>query len=322
MKRPVLFILCFAVALPALANNFRVADVVYLPTVGKISVFNTDVFLSNPNSERVSVSVAFAPTDTADNSGVIAAARTLAVLEPGERREIASPMAIFGLDNALGQMIFFGCREGMPECDCVDHPADCRGISVEARIYSTSTSCPNGAAACTTGQLFSGLPWYSYAARGSASGYERVFIAGIRQSGGFRTNIGLINASQFSSTELTLTLFDAHGVPIGAPRAITLGPLGHLQRKIGQLIAEGASFEGTAWALVEQTGVTPTAAAAANGCADGCPGFFAYGSLLDNSTNDPTTLEAQFFGSLTAGQLGCIFASVQGPARPVRRSAR
>jgi len=322
MKRQALLFVCLALALPLSANNFRVADVVYLPTAGRVSVFNTDVFLSNPNAERVSVSVAFAPTDTADNSGVIASARTLAVLEPGERRAIANPMAIFGLENALGQLIFFGCREGAPECDCADAPGDCRGISVEARIYATSTNCPNGAAACTTGQLFSGLPWYAYAARDSASGYDRVFIAGIRQSSGFRTNIGLINASQFSSTELTLTLFDAHGVPIGAPRAITLGPLGHLQRKIGQLVAEGAAFEGTAWALVEQTGVTPTAAAAANGCADGCPGFFAYGSLLDNATNDPTTLEAQFFGSLTTGQLGCIFASAQAPARRVRRMAR
>lgn len=322
MKRWIAAAVLFA-AWGAHANNFRVADTVYLPTAGKVSVFNTDIYLSNPNDERVSVSVAFAPTETANNAGAIASARTLAMLQPRERREITDPMALFGLAGGLGQLIFFGCREGASDCDCVTDPGDCRGISVEARIYATSTSCANGAASCTTGQLFSGLPWYSYAGRNSASGYDKVFVAGIRQSGsrgvsGYRSNVGLINASQFSTAELTVTLFRADGAQIGSAAVTTLGPLGHTQRNIAQLVPEAATLDGTAYFVVEQTGATPTADAAENGCADGCPGFFAYGSVLDNVTDDPTTMEAQFFGSLSDAQLGCVF-SEEAPARPVRR---
>lgn len=297
------------------ANNFRVADVVYLPAAGKVAAFNTDVYLSNPNAERISVSVAFAPSGIADNSGVTAVARTITVLEPGERRAIANPMQIFGLDAGFGALVFFGCREGAPECDCVASPGDCRGLSVESRIYATAA---NGS---TTGQLFSGLPWYSYASRAAAPGYDRVFIAGVRQLGarvvnGFRTNFGVLNASQFSSTELKLTLFTSTGAELAA-KTLSLGPLGHLQKAFFELFPDVTELT-TGYVIVEQGSVTPTSNAAANGCADGCPAFFAYGSQLDNVTDDPTTLEAQFFASMTDAQLGCVFAA-KAPSRPVRR---
>lgn len=316
------------VALPLAANQFRAADVVYLPAAGRVSIFNTDVYLSNPNPEPVVVSVAFAPTNTADNSGVTAEARVLATLQPGERREIHDPVqSIFGLDNSLGQMIFFGCTAGNPSCDCAATPNDCRNISVEARIYATSTECANGATSCTTGQLFAGLPWFQFAGSGSPAGYDKVFVAGIRQFGsrgtpasGFRSNLGFTNSSQFSSTTLTVQLFDSVARPL-ASTTVTLGPLGHTQRNFNELFPAVTELREAGFVVIEQTSVTPTDAAAAAGCSDGCPGFFAYGSVLDNATNDPTTLEGQFFGSLTSSQLGCIFGAKTG-ARPVRRIER
>jgi len=45
----------------------------------------------------------------------------------------------------------------------------------------------------------------------------------------------------------------------------------------------------------------------ANGCNSGCPAFLTYGSVLDNQTNDPTTLEAQYKLGLTDVQIGCIY---------------
>lgn len=325
MKRLIGICAIALAALPLLANQFRAADIVYVPTAGRVSTFNTDVYLSNPNGERVVVSVAFAPTNTADNAAVTTQARVLATLEPGERREIRDPLReVFALESGLGQLIFFGCAASNPSCDCSVDANDCRNISVQTRIYSTSTDCRNGAATCTTGQLFSGIPWFQFAGAGSPTGFEKVFVAGIRQFGsrsapvsGFRSNLGFANASQFSSTTLTVQLFDGLSRPLGTAQ-VSLGPLGHTQRNLAELFPAIGELRDAGYAVVEQSIVTPTAAAADAGCSDGCPGFFAYGSVLDNATDDATTLEAQFFGSLTTSQLGCIFGA-KSPARPLRR---
>ena len=45
-----------------------------------------------------------------------------------------------------------------------------------------------------------------------------------------------------------------------------------------------------------------------NGCPTGCPAFFAYGSQLDNQTNDPTTLEPQYLQPLTNNAITCIYS--------------
>ena len=47
--------------------------------------------------------------------------------------------------------------------------------------------------------------------------------------------------------------------------------------------------------------------AVANGCPDGCPAYLAFGSVLDNQTSDPTTLEAQYKQALNTLQINCIY---------------
>src|SRR5207247_5969618 len=64
-----------------------------------------------------------------------------------------------------------------------------------------------------------------------------------------------------------------------------------------------------AYVTVEQTNTTPTGDAAAAGCANGCPAFFAYGSVLDNQSGDATTLEPQFLKPLTTAAINCIYNS-------------
>ena len=61
-------------------------------------------------------------------------------------------------------------------------------------------------------------------------------------------------------------------------------------------------------------------------CPTGCPAFLAYGSVLDNVSNDPTTLEPQFTGQLNTDQIGCIFAYTTAQCQgkyaktPIRRA--
>ena len=161
----------------------------------------------------------------------------------------------------------------------------------------------------TTGQLFSGYPWYSFVTQEqSQNDLHRVFITGIRVNSAYRTNIGLVNASQFSSTTLRVKLFQGAN-PLGSTDALVgLAPLGSVQSPLQSLFPGVNLGTGTnLWVQVTQENSTPTGDAQANGCPTGCPGFFAYGSVLDNTTTDATTLEPQYFKPITDQQLACLF---------------
>jgi hypothetical protein len=330
----------------AFANNFRVSDQVYVPVAGHAAggggkTFVTDIFISNLESDSVDVSVTyvdFAGVTTQFKPGVNGYAFTLA---PFERREIVDFVAAskaqggLALNPGIGQLVFNGCKAGQ---DCTPDQTtgentNFRNISVETRIYSVdNANASNPSVAPSNGQLFAGLPWYSYVSSNSnVTGLDKVFITGLRNTGAagttgtYRTNLGLANASQFSTTTLLLKLFDGKtGTQIGSDKTITLGPLQPFQGGIAALFS---SFVGTiatnAYVTVEQISVSPTTDAAANGCADGCPAFFAYGSLLDNATGDAITLESQYFKPLTNADIQCIYnLTCKDATRKPRRAAK
>ena len=120
-----------------------------------------------------------------------------------------------------------------------------------------------------------------------------------------------MNASQFSTTTLTGTLFSGDGHAARADRSFTLQPLGAADRVGTASLFPSFAVSPTAtgaYVVVQQGGTTPTADAAANGCPTGCPAFFAYGSALDNQTKDPTTLEPQYLQPLTNNAITCIYS--------------
>jgi len=293
------------IAVGAMASNFRAADQVYVPAAGHVAssvTFISDVFLSNFSTDPVSVSVIYSSGAT----GAQQVFNNVITLSANERREILDFLpTTLGLQTGFGQLIFNACKQN-GDCNVNTCPngtttgicPDFRNISVESRIYSV----PNGsnpATAPTNGQLFSGIPWYNFVSSdANAVGLDKVQIVGIRQNTAYRSNIGLINASQYSTTHLLAKLFDgATGAQIGTTYDQPLAPLGQVQVNISQAFP---GFSGTnAYVTVEQTNTVATSDAAAASCPDGCPAFFAYGSVADNVTNDATTLEAQYLKSLT-----------------------
>jgi hypothetical protein len=315
----------------AFASNFRVADQVYVPiaghTVGNGRLFVTDAFVSNLSSDSVDVSVMFI-----DFSGNITQFKPnqngyVFTLTPGERREmidfVGLPKAQGGLalSSAIGQLVFNGCKANQdctPDATSGENP-NFRNISVETRIYSVDAAASGSPQTLpSNGQLFAGLPWYSYVStNSSAAGLDKVFVTGLRNNGGagtvgtYRTNIGLVNASQFSTTTLLIKLFDGKtGAQIGSDVQRQLGPLTPFQAGIASLFPSFTGATATnAYVTVEQipTATQPTSDATANGCSDGCPAFFAYGSLLDNATGDAITLEAQYLKAWTLDQVQCIY---------------
>lgn len=316
-KRLVIAMLMLLMATTAMASTFRAGDTIYLPAAGRLAggnntFFKTDVFLSNLSTERVIVQVGFISGTAGDANGTSdAKLQRLAVFLPGERREINDFMkTVFNLDGpVLGQLVFFACKENGNCTDCGTNPADCELISIEARIY---TQAADGS---TFGQLFPGIPWYDYvSAQAIDPGHRTVFITGLRQFGvrgqsGFRSNIGLINASQFTSTILRLRVFTGTGTQVGDAKDIELGPLGHTQQNISDLFP---TFSGTGYVTIEQVSWTLIPGA---GAGDDFGAFMAYGSVLDNKSNDPTTLEAQFPIDMSLCVYNAASKTIKRPAR-------
>lgn len=305
-KHIVLGALLTLTAMTASANNFRAADLVYLPAVASApgaggSFFKTDVFISNLSTFPVVVDIAFAPTGGGDNtSSLLPANMRRITLAPGQRREVIDILQSQFGRTGIGQMLFFACREGGNCADCDDDASDCQLITVQGRIYTEGggAACPGNAALCTFGQLFSGIPWYNFASGDALStslGYDSVFMAGIRQTTTFRSNVGVTNASTDYSMVLRVSLFSNAGQPVGTTN-LTLQPLGHIQANIANLFA---GFTGNGYVVVDQLSFTRVTPVTEPPNQTPIPGFFAYASLLDNASNDPTTLESQFTEELS-----------------------
>jgi hypothetical protein len=327
------------VATGAMASNFRAADQVYVPAAGHVAgssgTFISDIFISNLSTDTVSVSVIL----NQDTTGAsVQNFNNVITLSPNERREILDFFpTVLGIQAGFGQLIFNACKMGgncTPTCPGIDLNGNCpdfRNISVESRIYQiiancaatySSTVCMNSGTALatqpTTGQLFSGIPWYNFvSSAASSAGLDKAFITGVRNTGSvgaagtYRGNIGLVNASQFSTTTLVVKLFDGKSnTQIGTSFTLTLGPLGRAQPSLSSMFG---SFSGptatNAYVTVEQTNTIPTTDAAAAGCMDGCPAFLTYGSVVDNQSGDATTLEAQFLQPLNQNAIFCIYNS-------------
>lgn len=303
-------------ACAAMASNFRAADQVYVPAAGHISsasaTFISDVFISNLTADSVDVSVIF----SSGSAGSPTTFPKILTLAPRERRELLDFMGnTLHLSNNLGQLIFNACLAG---ADCTPDPltgvnANFRNISVESRIFSVAIGA-NPLTAPTNGQLFSGIPWYNFVTQNAhTAGFDTCFITGVRNTAQFRTNVGFVNASQFSTTTITATLINgATGATIGTA-SFTLGPLGTIQQNAGNVFpafAQGPTST-NAYITFQQSGTTPTADAVSFGCSDGCPAFFAYGSTVDQQTQDATTLEPQYSFPLTSAAITCIYAPDQ-----------
>ena len=336
------------IAVSSMASNLRAADQVYVPAAGKLvtgsGTFVSDVWVQNLSSEPVTVSVIYTPT-FAGSAQTPQYANNLFTLAARQRLELpdfvgSAPPRGLGLSAFFGTLIFNACRQG---ADCINGTdpntgvnPNFRDIAVFSRIYSipVGRTVTDNPAPPTNGQAFPGIPWYNYisskAANAEIGNLGRVSITGIRntgtnQPGTYRAAIGLMNASQFSETTLQVDLFrgDNPDVPV-ATRSITLAPLNHIQQNVSAMFPEfpaGATAT-NAFVRVTQVASTPTGDAATFGCADGCPGFLAYGSLLDNVTNDATTLESIFDAPLSGLAIEVIYGGASAGKPVLRRSVK
>lgn len=323
-------------AFGASASNFRGADQVYIPAAanaqGASGRFVSDVYIANLSGDKVDVSVIFQQIGTGGGSGT--EFKNVISLNGYERKEYKNFLqSALGLNqgNEFGQLIFNACLQGA-SCGAETQDEDgnspnFRAITATSRVYSFSTAA-GADPLLTTGQLFTGIPWYHFVSSLQASnGLDKVFIQGFRNTGSagtkgtYRSNIGFVNASQYSSTTLVATLYQGTMTAAdkkGPEYTVDLGPLGSTQ------VAFGTAFPGFTgenfFVVVEQRNSVAIPGAPST-CVQGCPAFLTYGSVLDNGTGDATTLEAMYLNPLSNGAIFVIYPSSGGKAG-VRRSVR
>lgn len=311
----------------AMASNFRAADQVYIPVAGHTATsanptFISDIWIANMSTtDIVSVSVIYIPSGGTPTPAYTDNAISL---QPSERKEIVDFFPnVLGLQTAFGSLIFNACKQG---ADCVNtqdsngNSPNFRNIVVESRIYSIPAGQGNPNGQPSQGQDVPGVPWYNFvSSRQSSTGLSEVFITGLRntgtsgQVGTFRGNIGLMNASQYSTTTIRVKLFNGSTrQQIGSDFTQTLGPLGFLQQNVGAMFPAFTGATATnAYITISQEANNPTNDAPTSCLPDGCPGFLAYGSVLDNSTQDATTLESVYEKGLSDinGALDTIYGT-------------
>jgi hypothetical protein len=292
------------------AHGARPSDQAYILLARVVTpsiTFSADVWLENATKDTVAVSVTLIPYNAPP---VPVTMRNVIRLQPGQRMEYVDFLgSVMGQQNATGLVVLNGCLDGA-DCrgDSTAAKAGYRDINVHSRIYSFATGVNGG----TVGQDFDGWPWYDY---GDAS--HSLTITGIRASNSWQTNIGLVNASQYSSTALLVSLYDGPSDGLRAQVTVSLKPSETRQQNVLELFPTFGEWSRlnrgrastNAVITITQSSVTPTADAAANGCADGCPAMFAYGSLVDSLTNDATTLRAEFNTPLSDTQIASLYAT-------------
>jgi hypothetical protein len=329
-------------AFGASASNFRAADQVYVPIAGHASgssgLFVTDAFISNLSGDSVDVSVIYVrlgPNEGANTPTGLEEIRGKITLRAHERKELldifVNTLGKAPETNPLGLLVFNGCKANSncgPETqDQNGYSENFRPISVETRIYQITQAGPNPP---TTGQLFSGIPWYHFVSELQSNvGLDTVFMTGFTHTGGsgqagtFRSNIGVVNASEYSNTEIVFRLYQGSLSEADKKFETTrnIGPLGNMQYGFNQLFP---GFTGSNYFVtVSQRNSTPVGGGVVipQSCERGCPAFLAYGSVLDNVSGDATTLESQYMMELDPAALDIIYPLGVGKG-PLRRLVR
>ena len=343
MKKTLVAAALLLSAASAYASNFRGADQVYIPIAGhqggQSGLFISDVYLANLTADPVVVSVIYQPLNAATNPAnpdtIGQEFPDVITLQPYERKEFRDFFVnVMGIQSGFGFITLNGCKQGAncgPDGQGGDgNSANYRAISAESRIYSIPSGAP--ATAPTTGQLFSGIPWYNYVSITAAHvGLDKVFITGITHNGPgpgtYRTNIGLVNASQYSSTVLAVSLYrgsynpDSPATNRIAQALVPLTPLQNVQRNMPSLFGDQFTPGSDYFVVVEQQSVDPNDSGVPSSCEMGCAAFLAYGSVLDNASGDATTLEPQFLEPLSQDVLNVLYPAGSGK-QPLRRAVR
>jgi hypothetical protein len=270
----------FACGLAAVSQAaFRAADQGVVLAVGRTpgargGQFVTDLLVLNAAPAPVRLDLVFLPTGGGDNSKALSRVVTLGPIAVGATLVVPDVLlTTFGIPVGYGAMLYFG--------SLADAPAVVAPVIVQARVHSAG-------AGGTSGTLEPGLPYYDEANPSASDvGADTHVLAGLEEDDAFRTNVGVWNGSDPStSVVLAFEVFDREGRP-AASLTVSLPPLAHRQLN-GFLSQQGLTGAGYTVAVHLASSTSPDPGTR--------PYFFAYAAVTDNRTNDPSFVEPAYRG--------------------------
>lgn len=308
--------------------GFRAGDLIYVPVVAHTagandSVWRSDVMISNVEAEdSIDVAMVFLPSGLRNNSylfndrslwvggreadsfGIID--ECLADIPPGGSVALEDVVETYWPEhigiNGQGALVVFSFLADSLEDD---GSREYRNMTVSSRTYNTATLWepdPDNEgefieSEVTYGQLLNGVPWYNLADSAFVSDqgdFSYLLLDGARDDESFRYNLGLVNTSDRQTTLIMrINPIQADGQPFlddsesPISLSVTLPPLAHIQyfqifsNVFGLTDIAQARFKVSIYQW-STTGIDPH------------PTFTAYGSLIDNGSDDPTTYEPTF----------------------------
>ena len=319
-------LLSLVAAGPVLAG-FGASDLIYIPVAshspGAVgSLWKTDLYLTNVEDVAIDVAIAYLPSGLVNNSFVFATRDTwlggrvddefglineaLADIPPNGTvvlRDLVGEywVSILGA-NGNGALVIAAYEADTLE---PDGTRVFKNVIANARIYNDATiwiEDPDNAgdfieAPAEYGQTMPGVPWYNFADGGAVSDtYDFSFeeLTGGEEGGGLRYNVGLVNSSD-ALTSLTVRIqpFQPTGDPF----------LDDSDEEIMTLISMPPASQvqlfrpfSTDWGIddVEGASVQVAIEAWTSQAANPIPMMTSYGSVIHNTTNDPSTVLPSF----------------------------
>lgn len=261
---------------------FRSADQGVVLAVGRTpgvngAQFVTDLRVLNVAPAPVRLDLVFLPTGGGDNTDALSRVVTLGPIAPAATLVVPDVLlTAFGTPVGYGALLYFG--------SLADAPGVVAPVIVQARAYSTAAGNSGG----TFGAVEPGLPYYDEAnPSASGLGADAHILAGLEEDEAFRTNVGVWNGSDPStSVLLAIDVVDREGRP-AASFTQALPPLAH--RQWNGLLAQ-LGLEGSGYSVVVRLASSSSAQPGTR------PYFFAYATITDNRTNDPAFVEPAYRG--------------------------
>ncbi|MCK5375611.1 MAG: hypothetical protein KAJ97_00925 [Acidobacteria bacterium] len=314
-------------AVPAGAQ-FLAADLIYLPvaahTAGENnSNWRTDLFITNVEDTPVDVAIVYLPTGLASNSGVFFDRSTwlggresdgfgfvdpaLADIPPHGTVVLRDPVGEYWVSelnvDSAGAMVLFAYEAGSLQ---EDGTRIFKNVILNSRIFNQTTIWepdPENEGEflevdATYGQGMPGVPWYSLVSSSAVSedgNFSFQILTGANENRDFRYNLGVVNASDpLTTITVAIQPFQGNGEPFldvsDQPmfQTVILPPASHVQYNSVLRTLFGLA------SVPDDVRINVSFVAWESGGDTANPGFACYGSLVDNRSNDPTTILPSF----------------------------